>query len=328
MNKIVKTVSAVLCTLLILAMLAGMFLPLFAEEAEPLRFTGEDGVMLTVAPDLLSSDFADVSFEAHFTPLREGDTEHEGSYNAIKSALPEGYALDSAYFYAIVTAEDYPQYDAEAGTVINPALFEKSPTLWLPLTETQQGYKELQLFVITYTYESALVEGESRTYGGAEYLTTEGSGYGYIALCHAVDESGAPLLLQWYEKGAVGAVWSFVRNFWGLLVLLTAAVVITVFMFRPLRSRKPASEAPEDAEAAGEAPAEEIGEAPEDKAAGEAPADEAGEAPEGTEAAGEAPAKETGEAPENKAAGEVTEGEAARELSADETGKEAGDESK
>ena len=303
MNKIVKTVSAVRCTLLILAMLAGMFLPLFAEEAEPLRFTGEDGVMLTVAPDLLSSDFADVSFEARFTPLRGGDTEHEGSYNAIKSALPEGYALDSAYFYAIVTAEDYPQYDAEAGTVINPALFEKSPTLWLPLTETQQGYKELQLFVITYTYESALVEGERRTYGGAEYLTTEGSGYGYIALCHAVDESGAPLLLQWYEKGAVGAVWSFVRNFWGLLVLLTAAVVITVFMFRPLRSKKPAGEAPENAEAAGETPA-----------------DEAGEAPEGTEAAGEASADEAGEAPEDT--------EAARELSADETGKEAGDESK
>ncbi len=310
MNKIVKTVSAVLCTLLILAMLAGMFLPLFAEEAEPLRFTGEDGVKLTVAPDLLSSDFADVSFEARFTPLREGDTEHEGSYNAIKSALPEGYALDSAYFYAIVTAEDYPQYDAEAGTVINPALFEKSPTLWLPLTETQQGYKELQLFVITYTYESALVEGERRTYSGAEYLTTEGSGYGYIALCHAVDESGAPLLLQWYEKGAVGAVWSFVRNFWGLLVLLTAAVVITVFMFRPLRSKKSAGEAPENAEAVGEAPADEAGEAPEDKAAGEAPAEE------------------TGEAPEDKAAGEVPEGEAARELSADETGKEAGDESK
>ena len=157
--------------------------------------------------------------------------------------------------------------------------------------------------MITYTYESALVEGERRTYGGAEYLTTEGSGYGYIALCHAVDESGAPLLLQWYEKGAVGAVWSFVRNFWGLLVLLTAAVVITVFMFRPLRSKKPAGEAPENAEAAGETPA-----------------DEAGEAPEGTEAAGEASADEAGEAPEDT--------EAARELSADETGKEAGDESK
>ena len=237
-KKITKIISAAICALLALVLLFTMFSSAFAEEQpEYIAYETETGAIIEHQKGAIAESFAAVELVGRIDLVPSDDENYTSFVTGISSYLNEGYTVDNLYLYYIAVKDDHPDYGATAGTIVNPTLFTADTVVYIPVPDEMTGYKYLDLLYIGYGATTEQIGAERVTRDGKDYLKATVGSYGYLAVCHKNDESGSPIFLKWYEKGFFGSVYSFGRQFWGLLLLVTLGIVYIIWFFNPNRPR-------------------------------------------------------------------------------------------
>lgn len=235
-RRTIKIITAIICLLLAVSMLVTLFLPAFAEEATDfVDYETDTEAILELPVGSITDEYAAVKLTAEISLFEE--EQMEPFLETYADHLPEGYAFDAIYYYAVVTAEDYPEFDASVGTIVSPSHFTNPTAIYLPLSDDQLNYKTVGVVAVAMLSGITMAETEHVTVDGKAYVKGEYESYGYLVLCHAVDENGEPILLQWYEKGFVGGVYDFLCNFWGLILLVAIGIIYIIWFFNPNRPK-------------------------------------------------------------------------------------------